>query len=252
MSLLDSMRDIIKHTNGLGFIDTVKIIGTSKTAKLQAIDVDHTTYIYGELKSSIPDIDSTVGISRIQVLRGYMENPSYNTPTSSVTVVREERNGTSVPSELKFDNGDGTISNYRFMSDMMINDKINLPSVSLSDWDVKIVPEKRKISELSYNSNVLGMYEKRVIIFTDKNKLKFAIGDGPNDRVEMVFSDNITGKISKPMLFPIDKILKILKLSDSAVNTTMSFNSVGVLKIDIDSGIGDYSYVIPAIKTPGK
>lgn len=251
MNLLDSMKDIIKHTNGLGFIDTVKIIGSSKTAKIQAIDVDHSTYIYGELNSPIPGIDSTVGMSRIQILRGYMDSPALNAPNSSVKVVRESRNNVDVPSEIKFESGEGTILSYRLMSEMMINDKINLPSVSLKDWDVSITPEKKKITELSYNNSVLGTFEKRVIVYTDKNKLKFAIGDGPNDRIEMVFSDNVSGKISKPMQFPIDKILRILKLTDTAVSTKMDFNNVGVLKIEVDSGIGHYSFVIPAIKTPG-
>ena len=68
--LIDSFKDIIKHTNSLGFIDMVKIVGTTTEAKIEAIDADKTVVIFGSMYQPIKDIDTTVGLSRIAILKG--------------------------------------------------------------------------------------------------------------------------------------------------------------------------------------
>src|SRR5271165_1733937 len=117
MSLLDAMKDILKHTAGLGFIEMCKIIGTSTTTKLETKDADNTVIIFGEMYQPIKGIDATLGLSRLAVLKaliGIHEG-------SDVSVVTDLRNGVPTPVELLFDNKDGMIGNYRFMSADMIN-----------------------------------------------------------------------------------------------------------------------------------
>ncbi len=38
--LLDSLKDIVKHTHSLGFVEMVKLIGTATDAKIEAIDAE--------------------------------------------------------------------------------------------------------------------------------------------------------------------------------------------------------------------
>ena len=65
--LLDALKDIVKHTNSLGFIEMVKLVGSTASAKIEAIDADKTVVIFGEMYQPIKGIDTTVGLSRISV-----------------------------------------------------------------------------------------------------------------------------------------------------------------------------------------
>lgn len=248
MKILDSLKDIVKHTTGLGIIKTVKLIGTKNTTKIEAIDEDFTVVIYGEMNSPIPKLDKTVGLSRINILKGYVDNPAYSTDDAKVVIVTEDRDGTKLPAEISFESEDGSTSNYRFMSESMINEQIKLPPFKDADWDVVINPEKKKISELSYNYNVLGSVEKRFTVKTSNGNLKFCIGSGPTDRSEVVFAKNVTGTMKNDRSWPLAVVLNVLRLSESSASTVISFSDSGCIKIDIDSGIGKYSYIILAAR----
>lgn len=242
--LLDSIKDIIKHTASLGFIEMVKINGTVTTTKLETKDVDNTVIIFGEMYQPIKGIDATLGLSRLPVLKGYIgmhEN-------SDVTIITEVRGTVSVPTEIVFDNKDGFVSNYRFMSESMINEQIKVPPFKGATWDVVTVPSKSSITLLNDNFGVLGSFEKRFTATVDKDTLKFNIGTGPTDRTVVPFAKNVTGSLKHQWSFPLTQVLAILKLTDSAASCSMSFSDQGALKIDIDSGIGKYSYIVPAGK----
>ena len=57
--------------------------------------------------------------------------------------------------------------------------------------------------------------------------------------------EEIEGSITKDWRWPLDIVLKILRLSDSG-NCVMSINDQGLLQIIVDSGIGKYTYLLPA------
>jgi hypothetical protein len=246
--LLDSLKDIVKHTSNLGFIDMVKIVGTASDAKIEAIDADKTVVIFGDMYQPIADIDTTVGLSRIGVLKGYIDFPLFSGGKSDVSIVKEMRGADNVPTEIKFDSGSGHLSNYRFMSESMINEQIKVPPFKGATWNLTIVPEKKKITELSYFQGVLGGFEKRFVVSVDKGTLNFNVGTGPTDRTTVPFADNVTGTLKHQWSWPLTQVLGILKLSETASTTTMYFSDMGALKIDIDSGIGKYSYILPAGK----
>ena len=60
--LLDSLKDIVKHTHSLGFIEMVKFVGTAADAKIEAIDADKTVVLYGEMYQPLKDMQATVGL----------------------------------------------------------------------------------------------------------------------------------------------------------------------------------------------
>lgn len=246
--LLDSLKDIIKHTSGLGFIDMVKIIGTAADAKIEAIDADKTVVIFGDMYQPIAGIESTIGLSRIAILKGCIDFPLFDTDKSSIDIVTEQRANATVPTEIKFASGRGHTANYRFMSETMVNEQIKVPAFKGATWNLVISPEKKKIAELAYFQGVLGGFEKRFVVSVDKGVLNFAVGNGPTDRTVVPFAENVTGTIKNQWSWPLAQVLSILKLSDTASTTTMNFSDMGALKIDIDSGIGKYSYILPAGK----
>lgn len=245
MKILDSMKDIVKHTGGLGFLDMVKIVGSAADAKVEAIDTDKTVVMYGELYQPIPDLDTTVGLSRLQILRGYMDLHA----DSDVSVIKESRNGDDVPIEIKFDNKAGIVANYRFMSESMINEQIKIPAFKGASWNVSIKPEKKSIANLASYQGILGGFEKRFTVSTSGDTLNFIIGTGPTDRVSLPFATKITGSLKNSWSYPISQTMSILKLADASSTVEMHFSDMGALKIDIDSGIGRYSYILPAGKS---
>lgn len=249
MNILDAFKDIVKHTNSLGFIEMCKIIGSPTEAKIEAIDSDKSVVVFGNLYQPITGIETTVGISRIPVLKGYIDFPGFTSASASVNIVNEMRNGVNIPTEIQFSSGSGHTANYRFMSESMINEQVKVPPFKGATWDVTISPEKKKIAELAYFQGVLGGFEKRFTVSTDKNTLNFHVGTGPTDRTTVPFANNITGSLKHQWSWPLTQVLSILKLSDTASSTTMNISDMGALKIVIDSGLGLYSYILPAGKS---
>jgi hypothetical protein len=241
----DALRDIVKHTHGLGFIEMVKLIGSATEAKIETIDGDKSVVIYGDMYQPIKDIDSTVGLSRLAVLKGFMDLHD----KSTVEITTEARANTIVPTEVKFDNGAGFTSNYRFMSETMINENVKVPPFKGAVWNVTITPGKKDIDLLSKIQGNLGGFEKRFTVSVDaKGTLNFSVGSGPTDRSVVPFAKNVTGTLKHQWSWPLTQVLAILKLAEQAASATMYFSDMGALKIEIDSGIGKYSYILPAGK----
>lgn len=244
--LLDSLKDIIKHTGGLGFIEMVKLVGTSTDAKIEAIDSDKTVVIFGEMKRPVEGINATVGISRIPVIKGFVDFPPFSGDKASTSIVLENRGGVDIPSEVKFASGAGHVANYRFMSETMVNEQIKVPPFKGATWDVTIIPEKKKIADLSYFQGTLGGQEKRFTVTVDKGTLNFNVGTGVADRSIVPFASNVTGNLKHQWSWPLAQVLAILKLADTSESATMYFSDMGAMKIDIESPFGKYSYILPA------
>jgi hypothetical protein len=76
--------------------------------------------------------------------------------------------------------------------------------------------------------------------------LSVGFGTGQNShRGQLVFANNIQGKLSTTFHWPIAQVMAILKLASSG-NCKISIASVGALQIAIDSGTAIYNYVLPA------
>lgn len=249
MNILDALKDIVKHTHSLGFIEMVKLIGSPTEAKIEAIDADKSVVIFGNIYQPITGIETTVGLSRISVLKGYIDFPGFASASASINIVNEMRATIITPTEIQFNSGSGHTANYRFMSETMINEQVKVPPFKGATWNVSISPEKKKIAELAYFQGVLGGFEKRFTVSTDKNTLNFHVGTGPTDRTTVPFANNISGELKHQWSWPLTQVLSILKLSDTASLTTMNISDMGALKIDIDSGIARYGYILPAGKS---
>ncbi len=222
MNILDSMKDIVKHTSSLGFIDMVKIVGTEEDAKIEAIDADKTVVIYGSMYQPILGLESTIGVSRMGILKGFLDFPPYAGDKAKVEIIAETRGGESVPTEIKFDSGTKSVSNYRFMSETMVNEQIKVPPFKGATWNLTIIPEKKKIAELSQFSGILSGQEKRFTVSVDSDgTLIFSIGSGPTDRTTLAFATNVTGTLKHQWSWPLAQVLSILKLGEAAETTTV-------------------------------
>jgi hypothetical protein len=246
MAIKDVFKDVLKHTHGLGIFEMVKITGEVDKTTVETVDADKTVIFKGETHNPVPDfVDSTVGLSRMGVLQGYLQYPGFDDEDATIKVVTQERNGDEVPVEVSFVSKEGNDANYRFMLADVINQQLKSIKFKGAEFDVNIVPTKKNLSDLAYFNSVLGTYEANFSPKTDGTELYFHIGDGVSDRTKILISNDIDGTITKDWRWPLDIVLRILRLSDSS-NVVMSINDEGLLQIIVDSGIAKYTYLLPA------
>ena len=65
------------------------------------------------------------------------------------------------------------------------------------------------------------------------------------DRTKILVNEAPDGEMTHEFHWPLDIVLRILRLGDNA-NCVLSINAKGLLQIIVDSGIGTYTYLLPA------
>ena len=242
----DTMKDVIRHTHDLGIFEMVKIKGTAETTEVETVDADKTVIFKGVMNNPVVDfIDATVGLSRMGVLKGYLQYPDFDAEDATVSVKTQERNEETVPVEVEFVSANGTDAHYRFMLADVINQQLKDIKFKGAEFEVNIVPTQKMMKDLTYFNTVLAAYEANFSPKTDNCALYFHVGDGGSDRTKILIDNNVEGEITTDWKWPLDVVLKILRLGDNA-NLVMSFNNQGLLQIKVDSGMGVYTYLLPA------
>ena len=150
-----------------------------------------------------------------------------------------------MPTEVAFKSTDGNDANYRFMLADVVNQQMKDITFKGADFPVNVVPSAKNLKDLNYFNGILGAYEATFSPKTDGTELTFHIGDGVSDRAKVHINSNIDGSIARDWKWPLDIVLKILRLSDSA-NCVMSINDQGLMQIKVLSGLGEYTYLLPA------
>ena len=242
----DTMKDILRHTHDLGVFEMVKIKGTAEVTEVETVDADKTVIFKGELNNPVVDfVDATVGLSRMGVLKGYLQYPDFENENATVRVVTQDRNGESVPTEVEFISENGTDTHYRFMLADVINQQLKDIKFKGAEFDVNIEPSQKMMKDLTYFNTILAAYEANFMPKTEDGALYFHVGDGGSDRTKILINNNVDGEINTDWKWPLDVVLKILRLGDNS-NLVMSFNNQGLLQIKVDSGMGVYTYLLPA------
>lgn len=242
----NTFKDVLKHTHTLGIFEMVKISGTLEETVIETVDADKTVIVKGKTVNPVADFaDNTVGLSRMSVLDGYLKFPGFDDDAATVRVITQERNGEDVPTEVEFVANDGTNANYRFMLAEVINQQLKNIAFKGADFDVNIVPSQKNLKDLAYFNGVLGQFESTFSPRTADGKLYFYIGDGSGDRTKILINDAPDGEVSHEFHWPLDIVLKILRLSESS-NVVLSINAKGLLQIVVHSGLSEYTYLLPA------
>ena len=242
----DIFKDILRHTHALGFIEQVKISGDAESTTIEAMDADKTVILQGKLHNPVADfVDQTVGLSRMSVLDGYLKFPGFGDEGAKVSVETQSRNGDDIPVQIGFESTEGHTGSYRFMLADVINQQLKSVTMKEIPWDITIVPTQKNLKDLGYFNGVLGGFEPVFSPTTEDGALYFNIGEGAGDKGKLPINNNVDGELSGNWKWEIDKALSILRLSDSA-NCTVSFANAGAMQIVIDSGLGEYKYILPA------
>lgn len=246
----DILNDLIKHTDGLGFLDTVRVSGTKELTAFDSIDSDRTIIMKANTLEACEELAGDYGISRFSVLKGYLKFTGYRTDESKITV-KHRKNGNNDPEELIFSDGHGQTSVYRFMSADLLAPVSNFKG---KEWDVSFIPDRNKISEFSQLASILSSTEKFFSVKTEKNEngkfdLKFIIGEegSTTDHTVVTMVKDCDGELKGELLWPISQVLALLNLGLEE-NVSVDIMSRGALRVTMESPYTRYEYFLPARK----
>lgn len=238
--------DIVNHTGGLGFIETVKITGTDDETLIEAMDDDKTVIVKGKLIEQVPALNGEFGMNGLSVLTAFLNYPNYKVDGVKIEVQTFDRDGVDTPEEIRFTDKEGQGSRYRLMSPELVPSQAKFLG---AQWDVEVSPSRNKIEELGYMCQALSAYETFILVKTVNKELRFWIGDenSASHGSFIIFDKNITGELKEELRWPANKVLTILKLTKPE-NITMHFSDRGALMITVKSDLASYDYILPARK----
>jgi hypothetical protein len=78
---------------------------------------------------------------------------------------------------------------------------------------------------------------------TENGSLKFFFGDAASHAGDFVFESSVSGSLTKAWSWPVAAVIAILSLPG---DKTFKISDEGASMITVDSGIAEYSYIIPA------
>jgi hypothetical protein len=247
MSTRDIVQDIVKHTAGLGFITSVKVTGTDESTTLDAMDADRTVILQAKLHNTVEEFNGEFGLGNLGFLAGVTGLGNYQTDDATVEVVARDRNGVSSPDHLMFKDADGNTDQYRFMSKEIIEQTLQTVKFKGVEWDVTLEPTKAKVNELQQVAGIYGGIEPNFTVKTEGTDLIVTVGAADGSFTgKRTFAKNVTGEITEGYAWPLAQVLAILKLGMSGT-CVMQISKKGALMISVDSGIGKYDYILPAL-----
>lgn len=244
-NLKDSLLDIVKVVSTLPF-EIVKVTGNDGTVTLQSKLQDESSgavVFSGTLKNPQPELDGVFGLSNISMLVGLTNVESFRDKEATVSLKRLQKNDVSYPEEIVFEKDGFGKASYRLTGEKAIPPQMK--AVASITWDVEIdQPVKRKIAEFAQLAGIYSTQETRFSVKTENRQLKFLIGDesSATHKAQVVFAEGVTGTIKPNHTWNVAGILSVLKLGSSA-DMTMKISSQGILQIEVDTGIGKYTFL---------
>jgi len=242
--MIDLLKDIVAHTNKLGFLNTVKVTGTADKTLIDSMADDRSVIMYAETTTPCAEMIGTFGMPQLEKLRYLVDGKEYQ-EGSTIEVTTASINGETIPTGIHFENKDGDFKNdYRFMNQAIIDEKLKTVKFRGVTWHVEVNPSISAVQRFQFQAGA-NTEHTSFLAKTDGDKLICTFGDQASHGGEFVFATGVTGKITKAWTYPVGAVLSILKAAD-ANNTTVSFSNEGAMQITLDSGIATYKYIIPA------
>lgn len=239
----DTLLDIVKHTHALGFLNLVKIVSDTKETTIESMADDRSVIMKGKFHKPI-GIDGTFGMPQLNKLDILLKVPEYK-DNAKITVSTRNKEGVDYPTGLHFENANGDFKNdYRFMNAEIIEEKLKTVKFRGVNWDIEFEPGMAAVTRLSYQVQA-NSEETSFVAKTDNGDLKFMFGDHSTHAGEFIFQPGVTGTLDKNWAWPVAQVLQILKLADSST-VKMHLSNEGALQLTVDSGIGEYQFILPA------
>jgi hypothetical protein len=239
----DYLKDIVQHTQALGFIDLVKITGDENETRLIALAEDKSVVVDAKFKNPVPEFVGTFGMPNLGKLNTILGIPEYKENAKLSITTKKDAAGADTPDGIHFENAAGDFKNdYRFMTSNIINDKLKNQKMRPVKWHVDIVPTNQNIQRLRFQASA-NSEETTFTAKTDNGALKFFFGDHSSHAGNFVFQDAVSGTLAKSWSWPVNAFIAILALPG---DKTVKISDEGAAMITVDSGLAEYSYILPA------
>ena len=239
----DTLLDIVKHTHALGFLNLVKIVSDNKESTIESMADDRSVIMKGKFHKPI-GIDGTFGMPQLNKLDILLKVPEYK-DGATITVSSRAKDGKDYPTGLHFENANGDFKNdYRFMNAEIIEEKLKTVKFRGVNWDIEFEPSMAAVTRLTYQVQA-NSEETSFVAKTDGTDLKFYFGDHSTHAGEFIFQPSVSGTLDKNWAWPVAQVLQILKLAESST-VKMHISNEGALQLTVDSGIGEYQFILPA------
>ena len=238
----DILQDLVAHTHQLGFLPLVKITGAEDATQIESMAEDRSVVVTAKTHTPVDEFVGTFGMPNLEKLNIHLKCPEYK-EDAKINVVRQDRNGESLPTGIHFENAAGDfVNDYRFMNAEIINEKLKTVKFKGAKWDIEFQPTVANIQRLKFQANAHS--EESVFQVTTKDdNLVFSFGDASTHAGNFVFQANVGGKLKQTWSWPVTQIMSILSLSG---DVTMRIADIGALQITVDSGLAEYNYTLPA------
>jgi hypothetical protein len=238
----DYLLDIVEHTQALGCIDLIKIVGEDDSTTLEAQSEDKSVVVYATFKEPKAAFKGTFGMPNLPKLNTILNIPEYK-EDAVIELILQERNDTVVPAGIHFENKSGDFKNdYRFMSSEVINDKLKSVKFKGVNWNVEFEPSVAAYQRFRFQASA-NSEESQFIAKTENGDLVFYFGDHSTHAGNFVFHPGVTGTLTRSWNWPILRFISILNLFG---DKTVKFSDDGAAEITVDSGLIEYRYIIPA------
>ena len=238
----DILKDLVAHTQALGFIDLVKITGTDESTVIDGMAENRSVIVQGETKAAQKEFKGTFGMPNLNKLDLHLKNPEYK-ENAKVDLVWAVRNGDNQPVSINFENASGDFKNeYKLMGTNLINEKLKTVKFKGANWQVEFEPSVTSIARMKLQS-AAHSEEPIFLVKTEGTDLKIYFGDASTHEGNFVFQAGITGKLRQNWSYPVQQFISILNLDG---DKSVKFSDDGVALITVDSGLATYNYYIPA------
>jgi hypothetical protein len=241
----DYLKDIVQHTNGLGSIDLIKIVGDQNQTVITGIAEDRSVVVDAKFKNPHPDFIGTFGMPNLGKLKTILNIDEYHKDAKITVNTQKDPEGNTIPCGLHFENAAGDFKNdYRYMTANVINDKMKktLKFVGVK-WDIEFTPTVQNIQRLRFQA-AANSEETTFTARTENGDLKFFFGDPNSHAGNLVFQASVAGNYTKTQFhWPVGAVLSILALPGDKV---YKMSDTGACMITVDSGLIEYNYILPA------
>jgi hypothetical protein len=170
----------------------------------------------------------------------------YNRDGATVEVTKVSRNGNDIPDTILFKDADGNNDKYRLMSKEILENQLETVKFKGAQWDVAVEPSKVKVQELAQSSGIYSGMEPTFSFKSEGGNLTVILGSESIGFSKRIFAVNQGAGLRDGLTFPLGPFLSILKSAMGGV-CVLSISNQGACQISVDTGIGLYNYILPAL-----
>lgn len=234
--------DLIKHTEGHD-VPVINITSSEESTTFTGVTPDSKTYIYGKTHKPVDGLNGSFSFGNLSILHGIVKQPNFLEDKIKIQTKIEN----DVLREIIFKNIFGKNSEFAYRLSPITSKHPPQPNIK---YDVVIKdPSSENIDELITVSNVMNKIDKKFTPMIDKDKsLIFNFGQYANHKAYVTFAENVEGQITNCKSWEVDRIIKVLKLSNNAT-CDVKINTNGMFTVSIDNGYSIYDYLFPGVNS---